>query len=115
MKLLNFKLNVLFDKEKFNIKKEYEVELNSFVNFLKFKPSVSVEIAGHTDSNGDEKDNLKLSQSRANEIKKYLVSKGIDASRITTVGQGETSPKYPNDSDENKSLNRRIEAKIIGN
>ncbi len=108
-------LNVLFDKEKFNIKKEYEVELNSFVNFLKFKPSVSVEIAGHTDSNGDEKDNLKLSQSRANEIKKYLVSKGIDASRITTLGQGETSPKYPNDSDENKSLNRRIEAKIIGN
>ena len=108
-------LNVLFDKEKFNIKKEYEVELNSFVNFLKFKPSVSVEIAGHTDSNGDEKDNLKLSQNRANEIKKYLVSKGIDASRITTVGQGETSPKYPNDSDENKSLNRRIEAKIIGN
>jgi flagellar motor protein MotB len=108
-------LNVLFDKEKFNIKKEYEVELNSFVNFLKLKPSVSVEIAGHTDSNGDEKDNMKLSQSRANEIKKFLVSKGIDPNRITTVGQGETSPKYQNDSDENKSLNRRIEAKIIGN
>jgi outer membrane protein OmpA-like peptidoglycan-associated protein len=58
---------------------------------------------------------MKLSQSRANEIKKFLVSKGIDPIRITTVGQGETSPKYQNDSDENKSLNRRIEAKIIGN
>jgi hypothetical protein len=108
-------LNVLFDRSKYNIKKEYEVELNSFITFLKSKPKVSVEINGHTDSDGDENDNLKLSQNRANEIKKYLVSKGIDEKRISTVGLGESSPKYSNDSDENKSLNRRIEVKILGN
>ena len=108
-------LNVLFDRSKYKIKKEYEVELNSFINFLKSKPKVTVEINGHTDSDGDENDNLKLSQNRANEIKKYLVSKGIDENRTSTVGLGESSPKYPNDSDENKSLNRRIEVKILGN
>jgi Mg-chelatase subunit ChlD len=108
-------LNVLFDKEKYNIKKEYEDEINSFVKFLKDYSNVTVEIAGHTDSNGEEKDNIKLSQNRAVEIKKYLVSKGIDSKRISTVGYGESAPKYPNDSEENKTLNRRIEAKIIGN
>ncbi len=45
-----------------------------------------------------EKHNQKLSQNRAEEIKKYMISKGIDAKRISTIGYGETVPKYPNDS-----------------
>jgi Mg-chelatase subunit ChlD len=106
-------LNVLFDTDKFNIKTEYNEELNSFVTFMKKNKKVQVEISGHTDSDSDEKYNLKLSQNRADEIKKYIVSKGIEASRITTVGYGESKPKYPNDSPENKAMNRRIEAKII--
>jgi flagellar motor protein MotB len=111
----SIELNVLFDVDKYNIKKEYEPELKSFIDFLKKYPNVQVEIAGHTDSDADEKHNQKLSQNRAEEIKKYMVSKGIDAKRISTVGYGESVPKYPNDSPENKALNRRIEAKIIGN
>ena len=111
----SIELNVLFDVDKFNIKKEYESELKSFIDFLKKYPNVQVEIAGHTDSDADEKHNQKLSQNRAEEIKKYMISKGIDAKRISTIGYGETVPKYPNDSPENKALNRRIEAKIVGN
>jgi flagellar motor protein MotB len=111
----SIELNVLFDVDKFNIKKEYEPEIKSFIDFLKKYPNVQVEISGHTDSDADEKHNQKLSQNRADEIKKYMVTKGIDVKRISTVGYGETIPKYPNDSPENKALNRRIEAKIIGN
>ena len=55
----------------------------------------------------------KLSENRALAIKKYMVLKGIDEKRITTIGYGETLPKYENDSEENRALNRRIEVKII--
>lgn len=109
----SIELNVLFDTDKFNIKQEYHEELNSFIAFMKKNKKVQVEISGHTDSDSDEKYNLKLSQNRADEIKKYMVTNGIDKSRITTVGYGESKPKFPNDSPENKALNRRIEAKII--
>ena len=110
----SIELNVLFDVDKYNIKKEFETEIKSFIDFLKKYPNVQVEISGHTDSDGDEKHNHKLSQNRADEIKKHMVSKGIDGKRITTVGYGKSMPKYPNDSPENKTINRRIEAKIIG-
>ena len=111
----SIELNVLYDVDKFNVKNEFESEIMSFIDFLKKYPNVQVEISGHTDSDGDEKHNQKLSQNRADEIKKYMVSKGIDGKRISTVGYGKSIPKYPNDSAENKALNRRIEAKIIGN
>lgn len=109
----SIELNVLFDTDKFNIKQEYNEELNSFIAFMKKNKKVQVEISGHTDSDSDEKYNLKLSQNRADEIKKYMVANGIDKNRITTIGYGESKPKFSNDSPENKALNRRIEAKII--
>ena len=108
-------MNVLFDVDKYNIKSEYESEINSFVEFLKKYPNVAVEIQGHTDSDGNDKHNQKLSENRAKSIKKYMIRKGIVGSRITAVGYGETTPKYPNDTPENKQMNRRIEAKIVGN
>jgi len=110
----SIELNILFDVDKSTIKKEYEQELMSFIDFLVKHPTVQVEIAGHTDSDSDEIHNQKLSKTRADEIKKFMISKGVDGKRISTVGYGETVPKYPNDSPENKALNRRIEAKILG-
>ena len=110
----SIELNVLFDSDKYAIKKEFELELISFIDFLDKHPAVQVEIAGYTDSDSDEVHNQKVSKKRADEIKKFMVSKGVNSNRISTVGYGETIPKYPNDSFENKALNRRIEAKIIG-
>ena len=107
-------LNVWFDVGRYAIKKEYLPELKHFIDFLKDYPNISVEISGHTDSDGGEKSNMLLSSNRAKSIKNHMIKKGISADRISTVGYGETVPKYPNDSDEHKSLNRRIEAKIIG-
>ncbi len=50
-----------------------------------------------------------------NRIERYMISKGIEPKRISTIGYGENVPKYPNDSPENKALDRRIESKIVGN
>jgi hypothetical protein len=106
-------LNVLFDVDKSNIKSDYINDLKSFISFLKQYPTLQIELSGHTDSDGDDDHNQKLSKNRAESIKKYLVENGISEGRITTVGSGELYPKFPNDSSENKGLNRRIEAKVI--
>ncbi|MFV0258207.1 MAG: OmpA family protein [Acidimicrobiales bacterium] len=70
---------------------------------------VTVEIQGHTDSDGPEDKNQQLSERRAVSVRDYLVSRGIAAERLTTVGLGETRPTVPNDSVANKALNRRID------
>jgi OOP family OmpA-OmpF porin len=69
---------------------------------------------GHTDSIGTEAYNLKLSQRRANAVKTYLVSKGIDANRIYVEGKGESSPVASNKTSEGRAKNRRVEIEIVG-
>ena len=71
-----------------------------------------LEIQGHTDDKGSDDYNMKLSQSRADSVKKYLVSKGIVADTITAKGFGEKNPIIANDSDVNREKNRRVEFKI---
>ena len=66
-------------------------------------------ILGHTDSDGDAAHNQELSQRRAESVKQYLVSKGVDASKLMTKGMGETDPIATNQTDNGKFRNRRIE------
>lgn len=68
-----------------------------------------VEVAGHTDSDGDDAFNLQLSQDRADAVKAYLIEKGVSADSLTAVGYGETQPVADNGTDEGKAQNRRIE------
>jgi len=72
-----------------------------------------VEVAGHTDSKGDDTYNLWLSQWRAQAVSKYLVGKGIVKERIGAVFFGETKPKESNETKEGRSKNRRVEFTII--
>ena len=72
-----------------------------------------VEIQGHTDDVGKPEDNLKLSQDRAEEVRKYLVSKGIEAMRVSAKGYGHTMPIADNANDAGKSKNRRTSLKVI--
>ncbi len=81
---------------------------------LKKYPHLKIEIAGHTDSDGDDKYNLELSQKRVDAVKALLVELGIDAKRLKAVGYGESKPLVPNNSPENKAKNRRVEFVIIG-
>ena len=105
--------HVLFRQSSTELLRTSYDELDEVVNFLKGNPSVVIELSGHTDNGGDAKLNLKLSKERVGKVKSYLVSKGISASRIKGVGYGETKPLYPNDTEESRKLNRRVEFKIL--
>jgi outer membrane protein OmpA-like peptidoglycan-associated protein len=74
------------------------------------KKGMRIEISGHTDNVGKKKDNQILSEKRAKSCRDYLVSKGIEAERITTVGYGDARPIAPNDTEQGRQQNRRIEA-----
>jgi outer membrane protein OmpA-like peptidoglycan-associated protein len=88
-------------------------QLNSLVDTLKKKPTMKIEIAGHTDNVGEDLINLHLSQKRADAIRGYLLSKGIVEDRVLAKGYGETEPTASNDTQEGRSFNRRIEVKVI--
>ncbi|UKN00176.1 OmpA family protein [Paracrocinitomix mangrovi] len=105
--------NVHFDTGKWSIKSNSYKELDELAEFLSLKKDKKIEIGGHTDSDGDELANQSLSQKRAEAVKKYLVSKGISASRIVAKGYGESNPIADNNTDKGKALNRRTEVKIL--
>jgi outer membrane protein OmpA-like peptidoglycan-associated protein len=105
--------DIYFDVNKTTIRPESEVRLNKVLKTLQTYSDITVEISGHTDSDGSEKSNQVLSEGRAESVKKWLVDKGIDRTRITTVGFGENKPVADNKTKEGKQKNRRIEFKRI--
>lgn len=100
---------ITFDKNKSEIKPESEVSLWNAYQTLKNYPEMVVEISGHTDNVGSRKSNIELSIRRANAVKEWLVQRGIEPERIKTKGYGPDRPIAPNNSEENKRKNRRIE------
>ncbi len=102
-----------FDVAKSTIRPISYKQLDAALEVLKEFPSVRVEISGHTDADGTRENNLKLSQSRADAVKQYFVSKGIDQSRIVTRGAGPDEPISDNNSFQGKQKNRRIEFKLL--
>lgn len=87
--------------------------LDSVVNYLNTFPAIKINIAGYTDINGTDLINDPLSLKRAEMAKSYLVSKGIDAGRITTFGAGSKQPIETNTDAKSRQINRRIEVKVI--
>ncbi|NWF90230.1 MAG: OmpA family protein [Ignavibacteriaceae bacterium] len=102
---------VTFEKGKWDITPESSQILRSSLKTLTTYPDIHVEISGHTDNVGSKKSNIKLSQKRAESVRDWLIERGIDPSRITAVGHGPNIPIAPNDTQENKRKNRRIEFK----
>jgi outer membrane protein OmpA-like peptidoglycan-associated protein len=100
---------ITFDTGKATIHSESYDRLDIVYEFMAHKKSAKVEISGHTDNAGNRKANKVLSAKRAEACRTYLVSKGIDGIRITTVGHGDERPIAPNDTDEGRQKNRRIE------
>jgi len=73
-----------------------------------------VDIAGHTDSVGDDRYNQYLSEQRAASVKAYLVTKGVEEGRVRIAGYGESKPRASNDTIEGRRLNRRVEIRVNG-
>ena len=104
---------IVFDTAKATILPESFSRLDLLVEFMKHKKRARVEIAGHTDNVGKPKANRILSEKRAQACRDYIVAKGIDASRIDALGFGDERPIAPNDTEEGRQKNRRIEAKEL--
>ncbi|HET7117067.1 MAG TPA: OmpA family protein [Hanamia sp.] len=100
---------ITFDIDKSEIKPESMGTLNMIVGVLKSNPDLKFEIDGHTDNTGQAAHNLTLSQQRAKAVKAQLVKMGIDGSRLTTKGFGDTKPISDNSTPEGKANNRRVE------
>ncbi len=100
---------VQFDYKKWDVKPQFNSNLDNIENILKKNPGLKIRIEGHTDDIGSMKYNIDLSGKRAQAIKNYLEDKGIYPSRITTTGLGYTQPIADNDTPEGRALNRRAE------
>ena len=106
---------VNFEFDKSRLTSNAKTILEGVGDALNKAPAVTVEIGGHTDSKGTDEYNQKLSEQRAQSVVQYLVgSKNVDASRMTSVGFGESQPVADNETDEGRELNRRVELKITG-
>ena len=105
--------NVYFDQSSYVLRAESYPQLNKLVKTLVTTPKLAIEIAGHTDNVGDRRLNQSLSENRAKVIRGYLIRSGIAESRLKAVGYGDTRPAAPNDSEENKRKNRRVEFVVV--
>ncbi len=117
--VLQVKLNELligktieFDTSSARIRNDSHKLLDTIVDILKSGGSGQIEISGHTDNTGKEEKNLRLSQRRADAVKKYLVDKGINAKRVTAVGMGSSQPIADESTFDGQRKNRRIEFNV---
>ena len=105
--------NVFFDFDKSELQPESHAELTALIVFLQKNPTVSIEIEGHTDNQGDDAHNLKLSEARAKAVMNYLLINGIAQDRLSCKGYGATRPIQSNDAEEGRAANRRTECRIV--
>ena len=106
---------ILFGFDQADLSTEAKSNLDQLVKVLNEYPDTDIELQGHTDSRGSEAYNQTLSERRAGAVSSYLASRGINNTRLSTKGFGETMPKYDNDTEEGRAQNRRVEFLITAN
>jgi len=105
--------NIFFDTGKSELRPESGPELDRLVTTLNESPKIVIEVRGHTDNTGSNEINAKLSQDRADAVREYFISKGIEPDRVGSKGFGESKPVATNDTDEGRQQNRRVEFMIV--
>ena len=113
--VVEFSSNVLFGFNKSDLSDDAKTNLDKLVTVLNGYPDTNLEIQGHTDNKGTEAYNQTLSEKRASTVSTYLATKGINSTRLTTRGFGESVPKYDNETAEGQAQNRRVEFLITAN
>ncbi|MFN5701043.1 MAG: outer membrane protein OmpA, partial [Betaproteobacteria bacterium] len=111
---VTYAADAFFDFDKAVVKKEAKAKLDDLVGKTRAVALEVIIAVGHTDSVGSDAYNQKLSVRRAEAIKAYLVSKGIEKNRIYTEGKGEKQPVADNKTAEGRAKNRRVEIEVVG-
>ena len=106
--------SIFYETNKYALLDKSKAEMEHLVQFLRLNPNVRIEIGGHTDNVGSERDNQLLSENRAAEVKRYMVGRGVPAGRVLAKGYGEGKPIADNETEEGRAQNRRTECRIIG-
>lgn len=105
--------NIYFNTGSWKLLKPSHPELERVVAFLKLNPRVMIQVSGHTDNTGDASQKVQLSLNRANQVKKYLIYRGIAENRLRVKGYGKYRPIASNRSAEGRRKNRRVEFKVL--
>jgi outer membrane protein OmpA-like peptidoglycan-associated protein len=106
---LFFSNGMMFKKNSFEISENYKRDVVKFKEVIDRFPGTRLVIAGHTDDTGTDEINNKLSLKRAQAVYDLMIKTGVEPTRMTVVGYGETRPRFPNDSEVNRLKNRRVE------
>lgn len=112
---VTFNSALLFQINLYDLSDSAKANLDKMASIFNDYPETNILVEGHTDDTGTEEFNEQLSEKRAKTVANYLEAKGVNPSRFTVKWYGETQPKYPNNSDANRKLNRRVELGIIAN
>ena len=104
--------NVFFDFDRSDLQPSSYVELDKLVEYLEHN-RVNIEIAGHTDNQGSDEYNDRLSRDRAKAVYDYLVQHGVAAGRLSYQGYGKRQPIADNETEEGRAANRRTEFRIV--
>jgi outer membrane protein OmpA-like peptidoglycan-associated protein/tetratricopeptide (TPR) repeat protein len=99
--------NIFFDTDDYNLKEESTVELKKLIDFLINNPEINIEIEGHTDDQGSESHNLRLSENRSKSVYDFLILNNINSSRLSYKGYGDSKPVSTNKTELGRSKNRR--------
>jgi outer membrane protein OmpA-like peptidoglycan-associated protein len=105
--------NIYFDSDAYELNEQAKIVLNSFIDFMDFNSTIEVAIHGHTDDVGDQLSNQELSSKRAKKVHDYLINGGVSVDRLSYKGFGESKALVPNDSEENRAVNRRTEFYVV--
>jgi outer membrane protein OmpA-like peptidoglycan-associated protein len=112
---ITFNSGILFDVNKSDLRGEARTNIDKLAVILNKYPDTKIVVEGHTDSDGSDDYNLKLSQLRAQSVANYVSGHQVDPTRFTIMGYGESQPVAGNDSPEGKQSNRRVEIAIFAN
>jgi len=113
--VVEFNSKILFGFDRSDLTSSAEGNLKDLVTILNKYPDTNIEIQGHTDNAGTDEYNQGLSERRAGSVSAYIRGKGISSSRISIKGFGESAPKYSNDTEDGRALNRRVDFLITAN